>query len=146
MQFGDIMLIVIFVAIGVIIAIYFYNKKVGDKADATKELIEQNKTVLSIFVIDKRYERPSEKNTPKMMYDKISKLNRFRKIGIVKAKIGPKVLTFMCGKDVYNALQTKKTVKVEAAGLYIMNIVGMNLANKKKKSLRDKLLIDYLGR
>ena len=35
----------------------------------------------------------------------------------------------------------KKTYKVELSGLYIVGIVGMNLANKKKKTIREKLTV-----
>jgi len=145
-QLGDILLIVIFVAIGICVAYMIYSKKRKVGSDEIREMVQKNKTEQTIFVIDKQYCRPTENNVPKAMYEKITKGNRMRKIGIVKAKLGPKIMTFMCNKDTFNVLPDKKSVKVECAGLYIIGIVGMNLRDKKKKSIKDRLLIDYLGR
>ena len=58
---------------------------------------------------------------------------------IVKAKVGPQILTLMCDKNIYDVLAVKKTVKVELAGIYISKIVGMNIEDKKKKSFGQKV-------
>jgi hypothetical protein len=45
----------------------------------------------------------------------------------------------MCDKNIYDVLPVKKTVKVELAGIYISHIIGMNLEDKKKKTVGQKL-------
>jgi len=58
---------------------------------------------------------------------------------IVKAKVGPQILTLMCDKNIYDVLVPKKTMKVELAGIYITKVSGMNLEDKKNKTFREKL-------
>lgn len=136
---GDITLIVIFIIAAIIIGLYFFNRKNLKKYIEAQDFIEENKMTVQIFVIDKRFEKPTEQNLPKMIYEKLPKSARMRKMAIVKAKIGPQIQTLTCDKNVYEVLATKKNVKVVLSGIYIVNIVGMNLANKKKKSWREKL-------
>ncbi len=138
---GDITLIVIFIIAAIIIGLYFFNRKNLKKYIEAQDFIEENKMTVQIFVIDKRFEKPTEQNLPKMIYEKLPKTARMRKMAIVKAKIGPQIQTLTCDKNVYEVLATKKNVKVVLSGIYIVNIVGMNLANKKKKSWREKLSV-----
>ena len=64
----------------------------------------------------------------------------------VQVKVGPQILTLIADKRVFDAMPLKKTVKVEIAGLYIVNIVGMKSAEemkaiakaKKEKAKEDK--------
>ena len=146
MNFSDVFMLIIIILIGIAIAYVLYQKNVGKKSDETKELIEKTKQEISVFVIDKRFEKPSPSNTPKAVYEKIKGLNKARKIGIVKGKVGPKIYTFMCSKDVYNVLPVKKNVKVMASGLYIISVKGINLADKKKKSIREKMMSEYMDK
>ena len=60
---------------------------------------------------------------------------------MIKAKVGPQIVTLISDKNVFDVLVPKKTYKVELSGLYIVGIVGMNLANKKKKTIREKLTV-----
>lgn len=146
MNFSDVFMLIIIILIGIAVAYVLYQKNVGKKSDETKELIEKTKQEISVFVIDKRFEKPTLSNTPKAVYEKIKGLNKTRKIGIVKGKVGPKIYTFMCSKDVYNVLPAKKTVKVMASGLYIISVKGINLADKKKKSIREKMMSEYMDK
>lgn len=49
-------------------------------------------------------------------------------------------MTLMCDKPVYQVLPVKKNVKVDLAGMYIVGITGMNLEDKKKKTLSEKVV------
>lgn len=139
LSFGDILLISVFVVAAVLTGLYFYNRKNMKKMVETQEFIKQNKTVVPIFVIDKKFERPSEKNLPHMIYDKLPKSSKIRKMPIIRAKVGPQIATLICDKHIYDVLAVKKTTKVELSGIYIINIVGLNLADKKNKTWREKL-------
>ena len=47
--------------------------------------------------------------------------------------------TLLCDKNVYDVLPNKKTIKVELAGIYISRVIGMNLEDKKKKTIGQKV-------
>ena len=145
-NFSDVFMLIIIILIAIAVIYIFYQKNVGRKSDETKELIQKTKQELTVFVIDKKFERPTPENTSAAVYEKIKGLNKTRKIGIIRGKVGPRIYSFMCSKDVYNVIPVKKSVKVMASGLYIISVVGINLADKKKKSMREKMMTDYLDK
>ena len=124
---------------------YHFGKKNYAKNLEAQSFINQYKTVTPILVIDKRFEKPTPHNLPKNIYEKLPKTAHIRKMPIVKAKVGPQILTLMCDKNIYDVLAVKKTVKVELAGIYISKIVGMNLEDKKKKSRKRPHLFPCLA-
>lgn len=136
---GDILIIVsviVVIALGVFV---YVGKKNYTKNLEAQAFINQHKMVTPILVIDKKYEKPTANNLPKNIYEKLPKTAKLRKMPIVKAKVGPQITTLLCDKNIYNNLAVKKTVKVELAGVYISNIVGLNLEDKKNKTWREKL-------
>ncbi|MBR5816771.1 MAG: hypothetical protein IKY38_05030, partial [Anaerotignum sp.] len=62
-----------------------------------------------------------------------------KKAFLVRAKVGPQIVTLMCDKPVFDVMPVKKNVKVDLAGMYIVGITGMNLEDKKKKTFTEKL-------
>ncbi|MCJ7855914.1 hypothetical protein MUJ63_06295 [Lachnospiraceae bacterium NSJ-143] len=139
MTFGDIVIIISVVVVVAIAVMYHFGKKNYAKNLEAQTFIDQYKTVTPILVIDKKFEKPTPQNLPKNIYEKLPKTAHIRKMPIVKAKVGPQITTLMCDKSIYNALAVKKTVKVELAGIYISRIVGMNLEDKKKKTIGQKV-------
>ena len=132
--------IIISVIVVIIIALmYHFGKKNYAKNLEAQSFINQYKTVTPILVIDKRLEKPSLQNLPKNIYEKLPKTAHIRKMPIVKAKVGPQITTLLCDKNVYDVLPNKKTIKVELAGIYISRVIGMNLEDKKKKTIGQKI-------
>jgi len=118
----QIILIVLLVIAGVLVGLYFVGRKLQTKMDQQQALINQHKVVTSILVIDKKKEKITKANLPKMVVDQVPKMYRFRKMPLVKAKIGPQVMTLLCDDKVFKKLPTKKMVKVELAGIFIVGI------------------------
>ena len=141
MSVGDILIIVSIILAVAVCVIFYVGKKNYAKNIEAQSFINQYKMVTPILVIDKRYEKPSEQNLPKNIYEKLNKTAKLRKMPIVKAKVGPQITTLLCDKNIYDNLAVKKTVKVELAGIYISNIVGLNLEDNKNKTWREKLSV-----
>ena len=141
MSVGDILIIVSIILAVAVCVIFYVGKKNYAKNIEAQSFINQHKLVTPILLIDKRYDKPSEQNLPKNIYEKLNKTAKLRKMPIVKAKVGPQITTLLCDKNIYDNLAVKKTVKVELAGIYISNIVGLNLEDKKNKTWREKLSV-----
>ncbi len=122
MAIWQIILIVLLVIAVVLVGLYFVGRKLQTKMDQQQTLINQHKVVTSILVIDKKKEKITKANLPKMVVDQIPKMYRFRKMPLVKAKIGPQVMTLLCDDKVFKKLPTKKMVKIELAGIFIVGI------------------------
>ena len=118
--------IIIFIVLVVIgVAIYFLNRWASKRMVQHNSMVETHKQTVSIYVIDKKKEKMQNANFPKAVMEQIPKWNRFMKMPLVKAKIGPQIMTLMCDKDVFEALPVKKTISVDIAGIYIVNMKGM---------------------
>ncbi|NDL67375.1 hypothetical protein [Anaerotalea alkaliphila] len=118
------LLIVLAVVVLVLAFLYFYGKKMQEKVNTQQSLIEQSKVTTSILVIDKKKMRMKDANLPQMVQDQVPFYLKLRKMPLVKAKIGPKITTFMCDEKVFKELPVKKMVKVDLAGIYIVAIKG----------------------
>ena len=136
---GDIFLIITVVLALVLFFVFRFGKKRYEQNVEAQSFINQYKMVTPILIIDKKYEKPTEHNLPKNIYENVPKSAKLRKMPIVKAKVGPQIATLLCDKNIYDNLPVKKTVKVELAGVYITSIIGFNLEDKKNKTFREKM-------
>jgi uncharacterized membrane protein YqiK len=120
----------IFITISIIVIVlallgvgfYFLRKKLIKKLSDQQALIQQHKVTTSILVIDKKKQRVTKANLPKSVMDQIPKMYRFRKMPLVKAKVGPQIMTLLCDDKVFDKLPTKKLVKVDLAGIFIVGL------------------------
>lgn len=124
MAWWEILLLVLGIIAVILVILYFVGRKLQNKANDQQSIINDNKTTMSILVIDKKKMKAKDSNLPKMVQDQIPKYLRFRKLPLVKAKIGPKITTLMCDDKVFKDLPVKKMVKVDLAGMYIVGIKG----------------------
>jgi len=132
MGIWDVMVIIFIVVVVAGLAIYFLNRWASRKMVEQSSLIERNKQSASIYVIDKKRDRIQNANFPKAVQEQVPRWNKIMKMYLVKAKVGPQIMTLMCDKDVFNALPLKKTIKVDLAGIYIVSMKGM----KTKEEMR----------
>lgn len=122
MVWWQIVLIVLAVVAVVLAVLYFVGRRLQTKADGQQEIINQSKITTSILVIDKKKMRIGDSNLPQIVQDQVPVYLKWRKMPLVKAKIGPKIQTLMCDEKLFKILPVKKNVKVDLAGMYIVGI------------------------
>ena len=88
-----------------------------------------------MLIIDKKRLRIKESGLPQMVIDQTPKLMRRTKLPIVKAKIGPRIMTMMCDTQIYDLIPVKKEVKATVSGIYITGVRGIrgSLETPQKK-------------
>ena len=144
MGFLDIILLIIGILAVLVAGIFFLNRWASKKLGTQQDIIEKTKASVSIYVIDKRKDKAQNVTLPKAVMQNLPKSARFLKLHFVKAKVGPQIITLICEKNVFNALNPKKNYQVELSGIYIANVKGMKskyemkLAAKNKKKLTKK--------
>lgn len=96
------------------------------------EAAKQNVTML---VIDKKRMKLKESGLPQMVIDQTPKMMRRAKLPIVKAKIGPKIMTLVCAADIFDSIPVKREVKATISGIYITGVKGIrgSIEAKPKK-------------
>lgn len=117
-----VIIIVLAVIIGILIALIIIGRKMQKKQQASQADIEAASQIISILVIDKKKMKVKDATLPKVVAEQIPKYMRFAKLPLVKAKVGPKVMTLIADVKVFDALPLKTEVKVAVSGIYITEI------------------------
>ena len=128
----DIAVLVFIIVAALGVGLYFLNKWASTKMVEQQETMDRVKQMVTIFVIDKKKEKPANSTLPKEVKSKLPKVYRFIKMPLVKAKVGPQIITLISDQKVYDALPVKKNVRVELAGMYIAGMQGL----KSKKEMQ----------
>ena len=138
MDWLQIVMIVAVILAVILAVLYFLNKWVMKRTTQQQDTLERTKQKVSIYVVDKKRDKPENVNLPKAVMDNFPKMLKLTKSNFVKVKIGPQFLTLMCDKRVFEYLEAKKTYKIELAGIYIASVVGMKSASELKELEREK--------
>ena len=136
-----VLLVILAVLLAVFIGLMIFGNKLRKKQDAQQEQIEAAKQVMSMLIIDKKKMKLKDANLPKMVLDQTPKYLRGSKMPIVKAKIGPRVMTLMADPKVYDQIPVKAEIKAEVSGIYITAVKSVRggkivVEEKKKKGLK----------
>ncbi len=136
-------IIVAVVLIAILIALYFAGKKLQQKQAEQAEQMKEIEQVFPILVIDKKKMKVSDAGFSAQVMEQIPKRFRRAKLPIVKAKVGPKIMSFICDEDIFDDIPVKKEVKATISGLYITGVKGMRKPlekqDPKKKGFMAKL-------
>lgn len=116
--------IVLAVLIVVFIVLSIIGKKLQKKQDESQAQMQAAAQVASILVIDKKRMKLTDAGLPKVIVENTPKYLRRSKVPIVKAKIGPKIMSLMCDEKIFPLLPVKKELKVVLSGIYIMDVKG----------------------
>ena len=138
-------IIVLVVMVGIFVGLYFFGKKMQTKQEAQQEQMMAAAQPASLLVIDKKRMKVKDANLPKVVMDQVPKRLRGSKMPIVKAKVGPQVLSLICDEAIFDEVPVKREVKAMISGIYIVSVKNIRGTmaqpeGKKKKSWRSKLL------
>ena len=132
-----VLLVIVVVLIALLVALYFIGTKMQKKQALQKEQMDAMAQTVSMLVIDKKHMKIKESGLPPVVIQQRSKLP------IVKAKIGPKVMTLACDESVFQLIPVKREVKAVVSGIYITGVKSARGGLEtpvKKKGLFKRLL------
>lgn len=129
--------IILIVLLIVVALLYFFGKKMQKKQASTQAQMEAAAQSVSMLIIDKKRMKLKDAGLPAMVLESTPKLLRGSKLPIVKAKIGPRVMSLVCDQKIFDAVPVKKEVKATISGIYITDVKGirgsLDPVKKKKK-------------
>ncbi len=134
-----VLIVIAVVLIGLIVALYFLGKRAQKKQQEQQAVLEANKQTVSMLIIDKKKMKLRDAGLPQMVLDQTPKLMRGSKMPIVKAKIGPQIMSLICDDKIFDSVPVKKEVKAVVSGIYVLSVKGLHgkhaeAAPAKKKS------------
>ena len=137
-----VLLVILAVLIVGLIVLYFLGKKAQKKRDEQEAQLAANAQTVSMLIIDKKRMRLKDSGLPQVVIDQTPKMMRHSKLPIVKAKVGPKIMTLIADDACFDLIPLKKEVKATVSGIYITKVAGVRGPLEKpegKVSWRTKL-------
>ena len=132
-----VLLVILVVLIAAVVVLYFLGRKAQKKQEEQQAQIDAAKQTVSMLVIDKKKMKLKDAGLPQIVLEKTPKLMRGSKMPIVKAKVGPQIMSFICDAKIFDVIPVKKEVKATVSGIYITDVKGIRGSIKtepKKKS------------
>ena len=134
MSFWNVLLVIIVILAILLVVLYILGSRMQKRQAEQQTMIDASKQTVSILAIDKKKLKIGDSGLPKMVIDQTPWYMKWAKLPIVKAKIGPKVVTMIADEKVFFQLPLRTEAKVVISGLYITEIKSV----PKKKKFFDR--------
>lgn len=142
---------VILVILLILLAVlYFFGRKLERRQRESESMLKAAEQTVSMLIIDKKKLKMKESGLPKMVIDQTPKYMFWAKVPVVKAKVGPKIMTLIADERVFQVLPVKAEVKVVVSGIYITQIKSVRGGKletpPKKKGFFSRFCRDKSGK
>lgn len=131
------------VCVALIIVLYIFGKRSTKRRDEQQAAVDRMAQSCNMLVIDKKKMKLKEAGLPPQVVEETPWYARRSKVPVVKAKIGPKIVTLIADNAVFDVIPVKKEVRATIAGIYISDVKGIRSPLEKpvkKKSFWSKLM------
>lgn len=120
-----VLLVITAVLLIALVVLYFLGKKAEKKQAKQQEKLDAVAQNVTMLIIDKKRMKLKEAGFPAVVVENTPKYLRRSKVPVVKAKIGPKIMTLMCEESIFPLIPIKKEVKAVVSGIYITSVKGI---------------------
>ena len=118
-------IVILVVLVGVGVLLYFLGKRAQKKQAEQQAQIDAAAQTVQMLIIDKKKMRLTQAGLPEAVLAQTPKLLRYSKVPVVKAKVGPQVMSFIADAQVFDDIPVKKEVKATVSGIYISKVRGV---------------------
>ena len=129
---AKVIITILIILVLILVVLYFVGRKLQKKQAEQEAQIEAAKQTVTMLIIDKKKLKLKDAGLPAAVLDM-----RRAKFPIVKAKIGPQIMSLICDASIFDIVPVKKEVKATISGIYITDVKGirgkLNTAPAKKK-------------
>ena len=121
-----VLLVLLIVTVAIFAVLYFLGRRLEKRQAEQEQQIQAQKQTTSMLIIDKKRMPLNKSGLPQIVIDQAPKLMRRNKVPVVKAKVGPKIMTMVADEKIFDLIPVKKEVKEEVSGIYIVGIKGLH--------------------
>ena len=143
---GIVLLVIAIILVAAMIVLYFLGKKAQKKKEEQDEQMKAAAQTVTMLIIDKKRMKMKDAGLPSQVMEQANKLMQRAKLPIVKAKVGPRVMTLIADEQIFDEIPLKKEVKASVSGIYITAVRGIRgplEKPKKKKGFRARMAENY---
>ena len=141
------LIVITVILVAVMVALYFLGKKAQKRQEEQEAQIAASKQTYSMLIIDKKRMKLKDAGLPAIVLEQTPKILRGRKVPIVKAKIGPQMMSLICDEKIFDLVPVKKEVKASVSGIYMVEVKGLRGGNAKvpeKKKSKFKQAVEKM--
>lgn len=135
--FAKVLIVILVILVALVVVLYFLGKKMQKKQAEQEAQIEAAKQTVTMLIIDKKKMKLKDAGLPAAVLEQTPKYMRRAKLPVVKAKIGPQIMSLICDASIFDIVPVKKEVKATVSGIYITDVKGirgkLDTAPAKKK-------------
>ena len=135
----------IILIIGAVAIFLLYRK--GSKMQAEqaeqKEKLVASAQKVTMLIIDKKRLPLQDAGLPQIVIDQTPKRARRAKVPVVKAKVGPKIMSLVADEDIYDQIPVNTSVHAMVSGIYITSVNNYRKApvpTEEKKGFFKRLM------
>lgn len=142
-----ILLVILAIMIIALVVLYFLGKKAQKKQAEQQAQIDAAKQTVTMLIIDKKKLKLKDSGLPQIVMEQTPKYLRGTKMPIVKAKVGPQIMSLICDAQIFDSVPVKKEVKAVVSGIYITEVKGLRGGNAQvpqKKKSKFKLWVEKM--
>lgn len=132
------LIIIAIVLVAAVVVLYFLGKKAQKRQEEQQQQIEAMKQTVSMLIIDKKRMKLKDANLPQAVMDSTNRFAKNSKLPIVKAKIGPQIMSLVCDEKIFDSIPVKKEVKATVSGIYITQVKGLHGKNTAQPEQKKK--------
>lgn len=121
-----VLLIILAVLAIALVVLFFLGKKAQKRQAEQQEQINSMKQTVSMLIIDKKRLKMKDSGLPQAVINQTPRFFRGSKLPIVKAKVGPQILSLVCEEKIFDSVPVKKEVKAVVSGIYITEVKGLH--------------------
>ena len=104
-----VLLIILVILVVALIVLYFIGRRMQKRQTEQRAQMEAMKQTVTMLIIDKKMLPLNKSGLPQM----------------VKAKVGPRIMTLVADNEIFDLIPLKKEVKAVVSGIYIMSVRGI---------------------
>ena len=130
------LIVILLVLVVALVVLYFVGRKAQRRQIAQKEQMDAVAQTVSMLIIDKKKLRMKESGLPQQVIDQTPRFARLAKVPVVKAKVGPQIVTLIADNQIYDQIPVKKEVKASLSGLFISDVRGVRGPLEKPEKKR----------
>jgi hypothetical protein len=125
------MTVIVVILLVAIIVFYFLGRRAQKQREEQQGLMDANSQTVSMLIIDKKRLKIKDSGLPEAVIAQTPKYLRWTKMPIVKAKVGPKIMTLVADYEIFDDIPVKREVKATVSGIYITNVKGIRNTTTK---------------
>lgn len=138
-----VLIVIVCVLAAVLIVLYLLGRRAKKRQEEQQEQIDRTAQPVSMLIIDKKRLPLKKSGLPAEVIARAPFLMKRSKVPIVKAKVGPRMVTLMCDPQIFNLVPVKKEVRAMVSGIYISDVRGLHSkieAPTKKQGIFSRIL------